>query len=148
MNADEIIAALEAPVEQRRPVMDALEADAPVEDLVAALRTADQPFTRTLLSGMLGRRATPESLSALVDALADPHPRVRAVAGDAVGLVLRAHPDAPGREAAGRTLVERWAVEPERDVRTTLIAAMGPARHAPAWRVLEAALDDPDDLIR
>src|SRR3954467_12259206 len=97
MHADEIIAALEAPVEQRRAVMDALEADASVEALVAALRTAQQPFTRTLLSGMLGRRAAPESLSALVDALADPHPRVRGVAGDAVGLVVRAAPDGPRR---------------------------------------------------
>jgi len=144
MEPHEIIAALEAPAEDRRPLMADLRADAAPQALAEALASARSAHTRQLLADLLGFQAAPAGAAALTAALADDELRVRAAAADALGKVYLAHPDAPGREAAGAALLERWGVEPETAVRHMLAAALGATRHAPALPALRAAGEDGD----
>jgi HEAT repeat protein len=148
MEPQEIIAALEAPAEDRRPLMNRLREDERSESLAAALAAASTPFTRQLLADLLGFQAAPEGAAALTLALADEDLRVRASAADALGKVFLSHPDAPGREDAGSALLARWEVEPETAVRHMLASALGATRYAPAVPVLQAAAGDPDPGVR
>ncbi|HET6869338.1 MAG TPA: hypothetical protein VFH80_25735, partial [Solirubrobacteraceae bacterium] len=67
MDAAEVIAALEAPTADRRPLMWQLEAEAPHAALVGAL-AAEAPLTRQLAADILGRRAEIESAGPLLAA--------------------------------------------------------------------------------
>jgi hypothetical protein len=148
MEPHEIIAALEAPTEDRRPLMRELRENAPPDALAAALATAGEPHTRQLLADLLGFQAAPDGVAALTAALADPELRVRASAADALGKVFLTHPDAPGRDSAGAVLLARWEAEPETAVRHMLAAALGATRYAPAVPALEAAREDADRGVR
>jgi HEAT repeat protein len=148
MEPHEIIAALEAPTDDRRPLMAELREAAPAEALAAALAAAGTAHTRQLLADLLGFQAAPAGVAALTGALADPDLRVRASAADALGKVFLAHPDAPGREPAGAALLARWELEPETPVRHMLAAALGATRHAPALPALRSAAEDPDPGLR
>jgi HEAT repeat protein len=148
MEPDEIIAALEAPTEDRRPLMADLRDGAAPEALAAALGAAGTAHTRQLLADLLGFQAAPAGVAALPVSLADPEPRVRASAADALGKVFLAHPDTPGREGAGAALLSRWEVEQQTAVRQLLAASLGATRHAPALPALRAAEDDPDRGLR
>jgi HEAT repeat protein len=148
MEPHAIIAALDAPTADRRPLMAELRDDAPPAALAEALAAAGEPHTRQLLADLLGFQAAPAGVPALTAALADPVLRVRASAADALGKVFLAHPEAPGREQAGAALLERWQVEPELPVRQVLAAALGATRHAPALPALHAATEDPDRGVR
>jgi HEAT repeat protein len=144
MQPAEIIAALEAPSDDRRAVMWALREDEPADALAAALASAGEPDTRQLLADMLGFQAAPEGVPALISALGDAQSGVRSSAADALGKVFLSHPDAPGRDAAGAALLERWQVEESTPVKHMLAAAMGATRHEPALGVLREAADDAD----
>jgi HEAT repeat protein len=148
MEPREIIAALEAPAEDRRPVFWALEESERGEDLAAALGHAENAHTRQLLADLLGFQAAPAGAGALIDALDDPEQRVRSSAADALGKLFLEHPDLPERDTAGAALLARAAVEPAVSTRTVLLTALGATRHAPALGVLQAARDDPDERIR
>jgi HEAT repeat protein len=148
MQPTEIIAALEAPTDDRRPVMWSLRQDAPAEALAAALAAAETPDTRQLLADLLGFRAAPEGVAALVAALGDAQPGVRSSAADALGKVFLAHPDAPRREEAGAALLERWRVEAHTPVKHMLAAALGATRHEPALGILREAAEDADAGVR
>ncbi len=65
MEPTEVIAALEAPTDDRRRVMWSLREDAPAEALAAALAAAEEPNTRRLLADLLGFQAAPEGIPAL-----------------------------------------------------------------------------------
>jgi HEAT repeat protein len=148
MEPQEIIAALEAPAEDRRPLMDRLREDEQPERLAAALAAAPTPFTRQLLADLLGFQAAPEGSAALTLALADADLKVRASAADALGKVFLAHPEAPGREDAGAALLARFGAEPETAVKHMLAAALGATRYEPAAPALQAAAKDPDPGLR
>ncbi|MET0816713.1 MAG: HEAT repeat domain-containing protein [Solirubrobacteraceae bacterium] len=143
-----IIAALEAPTEDRRPLMAELREDAPAAGLAAALETAEAPHTRQLLADLLGFQAAPAGVAALIACLTDPELRVRAAAADALGKVFMAHPDDPQAPGAGAALLARWQDEPATAVRHMLAAALGATGHRPAAPVLRTALDDPDAGVR
>ncbi len=145
MEPNEIIAALEAPTEDRRPLMAELRDDAPAEALAAALGDAATPHTRQLLADLLGFQAAPAGVPALTAALGDPELRVRSAAADALGKVYLAHPDAPGREAAGAALLAAFETEPEPPVRHMLAAALGATRHAAALPALRDAASGGSD---
>jgi HEAT repeat protein len=148
VDAASIIAALEAPAEDRRPLMYELRREAPAEGLAAALRTAGNPHTRQLLADLLGFQAGPAGAGALTQALGDPEPKVRAAAADALGKVFLAHPDDAQREAAGAALLARWQDETAGPVRHMLAAALGATRHREAIPALEKARDDADAGVR
>jgi HEAT repeat protein len=139
-----IIAALEAPTDDRTRVMDELEETAPADQLAAALRMAGTPFTRQLLADLLGFQAAPAGVPALVAALHDRERRVRSAAADALGKVFLAHPSDPQRASAGDALLERWQDEPAVTVRQMLAAALGATQNRAAIPALEEALGDPD----
>ena len=147
MQPHEIISALQAPVEDRRPAMWAIEADERTEDIAAALAQAEHPHTRRLLADLLGVQASPAGVDALLAALDDAEGHVRSSAADALGKVFMAHPDAPEREAAAAALLARTAIEPATSTRTVLLTALGATRHQPARPVLDAALADGDERI-
>jgi HEAT repeat protein len=148
MQPTEIIAALEAPTDDRRPLMWSLREDAPADGLAAALAAAETPHTRQLLADLLGFQAAPEGVPALIAALADGESGVRSSAADALGKVFLAHPDAAGREEAGAALLERWRVEERVPVKHMLAAALGATRYEPALGVLREAAEDADAGLR
>ena len=148
MQPAEIIAALEAPTEDRRALMWSLREDAPADALAAALAAAEEPDTRQLLADLLGFQAAPEGVPALIAALGDARSAVRSSAADALGKVFLSHPDAPGRDEAGAALLERWRAEERTPVRQMLAAALGATRHEPALGVLRAAAEDADPGLR
>jgi HEAT repeat protein len=148
MDPASIIAALEAPTDDRGRVMDELEATAPADQLAAALRMAGTPLTRQLLADLLGFQAAPAGVPALVAALQDRERPVRSAAADALGKVFLTHPEDPQRDAAGAALLARWQDEPAVSVRQMLAAALGATRNRGAIPVLEGALEDPDPGVQ
>jgi len=138
VDADDVIAALDAPTEDRRDLVARLEAEAPVEALLGALARGDRPLTRQLAADMLGRRAGAEAGPALLQALHDPDAGVRASAADALGKVMLTHgPEAaPG---AGPALLAAYDAEIDPGVRHMLAAALGAAGHREAIRGLALA---------
>jgi HEAT repeat protein len=148
MQPEEIISALEAQVEDRRPTMWAIEEDERPEDVAQALTTAENAHTRQLLADLLGFQAAPAGVGALIAALSDVEGRVRSAAADALGKVFMSHPDLPEREAAGAALLARAEVEPAVTTRTVLLTALGTTRHEPGRAVLQSALADPDERIQ
>ena len=137
-----MIAALEAPSEDRRPLMKQLEEDAPCDALVGAL-AAEVPLTRQLAADILGRRAERESAGALMAAMRDPSSGVRASAADALGKIMLAHgPDsAPG---AGPALLAAYAAEDRPGPRHMFAAALGAAHCREAIPLLRAAAGSDD----
>src|SRR4051812_16605414 len=121
MEPQEIISALEAPVEDRRPAMWAIEAEERPEDVAAALVSAENAHTRQLLADLLGFMAAPAGVGALIGALSDDEGRVRSSAADALGKIFMAQPDLPERERAGAALLARAEVEPAVSTRTMLL---------------------------
>jgi HEAT repeat protein len=148
MDPASIIAALEAPTDDRSQVMYELEETAPADQLATALRMAGAPLTRQLLVDLLGFQAAPAGVPALIAALQDREQKVRSSAADALGKVFLTHPDDPQRAAAGDALLERWQDEPAVTVRQMIAAALGATRNRAAVPALEAALQDPDDGVR
>jgi HEAT repeat protein len=140
MDAAEVIAALETPTDDRRPVMDRLEAEAPAEALIGAL-TAEVPLTRQLAADLLGRRAHAEAADALLESLADAEPGVRASAADALGKVLLTHGPRP---ATGPLLLAAYDRETDPEVRHMLAAALGASGHREAIPLLRAAAASED----
>jgi HEAT repeat protein len=148
MQPQEIITALEAPAEDRRPLMWQLRDEESPAALAAALAAATTPFTRQLLADLLGFQAAPEGAGALTLALADPDLKVRASAADALGKLYLAHPDAPGREDAGVALLARFGAEDQLPVKHMLAAALGATRYEPALPALREAAQDQDPGLR
>jgi HEAT repeat protein len=143
MDTAEVIAALDAPSEDRRALFRQVEENAPGAAIAGALGTAERPLTRQLAADMLGRRAEAESAGALLAALADPVAGVRASAADALGKVMLTHgpASAPG---AGPALLAAYDAEEDAGVRHMLAAALGAARHREAIPLLRAAAASDD----
>jgi HEAT repeat protein len=142
----EIVAKLQAPTEDRRPLMRELRERAPTGALVGALADAGSPFTRQLLADLLGERGDAVAAEPLAAALGDPDEGVRAAAADALGKVFMAD-EPPGPEVAqrvGGAMLDRFETEPSAAVRRTLASAVGAARYEPAIPALRAALRSDD----
>jgi HEAT repeat protein len=146
VDAAEIIARLEEPTEERRPVMRDLRENAPDEALLAALAAAERPLTRQLLADLLGFRAVAAAAEPLATALDDPDEGVRAAAADALGKVFMADepPRAEVARRVGAAMLARFEAEPSAAVRHTLASAVGAARYEPAIPALRAALESDD----
>jgi HEAT repeat protein len=95
MDAAEIILLLEKPTKDRRPFVYQIRDEAAVADIIAALQTSTNPFTRHLLCYVLNLRVrveffeeksteTHQAIGALTTALTDPDERVRDAARDAL----------------------------------------------------------------
>jgi HEAT repeat protein len=142
VDADDVIAALNAPTADRRPLMRQLEEDAPCDALVGAL-AAKVPLTRQLAADILGRRAEIDAAPALMAAIRDPESGVRASAADALGKIMLAHgpASAPG---AGPALLAAYDAEDRPGPRHMFAAALGAARHREAIPLLRAAAASED----
>jgi HEAT repeat protein len=138
MDASDVIARLEAPVDDEQAVFDEVRDSAPADALVEALSTAQEPWTRLLVADMLGQRAEPSARDALVTALDDDDEQVRMVAAGALAALS---PDAD----AGPELLARYEAEDDPRTRRAIAAALGAARYEPAAPDLRTALagDDP-----
>jgi HEAT repeat protein len=142
MDTADVIAALEAPIADRRALFAQVEEHAPPSALVGAL-AAEVPLTRQLAADLLGRRAEIESADALLAAIRDPDAGVRASAADALGKIMLTHgpASAPG---AGAALLAAYDAENDPGVRHMLVAALGAARHREATPLLRAAAGSDD----
>lgn len=143
MNTAEVIAALDAPTEDRRALIKRLEETAPRGALAGALASAQTPLTRQLAADMLGRRAEVESADALLAAIRDPDPGVRASAADALGKIMLTH-GAASVPGAGDALLAAYDAETDAGVRDMLVAALGASRHREAIPLLRAAAASED----
>lgn len=143
MDAADVIAALQAPTDDRRPLMDELQARAPAGALAGALASAEQPLARQLAADLIGRRAEAEDAGALLQALHDPEPGVRASAADALGKVMLAHGSDTAPEA-GVALLTAYQSEDDPGVRHMLAAALGASGHREAIPLLRAAAASED----
>lgn len=141
MDTADVIAALDAPTEDRRALVRQLEEEAPATAMIGALTTADRPLTRQLAADILGRRADPEAATALIAALRDQDAGVRASAADALGKVMLAHGPT---SAAGPGLLAAYGAEHDAGVRHMLIAALGAAQHREAIPLVRAAATSED----
>jgi hypothetical protein len=65
VDAAEVIVALEAPSEDRRPLMNQLEQDAPCDALVGALGAEDRPGPRHMFAAALGAARCREAIPLL-----------------------------------------------------------------------------------
>jgi HEAT repeat protein len=146
VEAQEIVARLEEPAQDRRPLMRTLRDEAPAEALVEALAIAEEPFTRQLLADLLGEREHAAAAEPLAAALDDPDEGVRAAAADALGKVFMADepPAADVASRVGAAMLARFEAEPSPAVRHTLASAVGAARYEPAIPALRAALESDD----
>jgi HEAT repeat protein len=146
VDAAEIIARLEEPTEDRRPLMHTLREQAPTGALTAALAAADSAFTRQLLADLLGERGDPAAAEPLAAALDDPDEGVRASAADALGKVFTAGepPPADVADRVGAAMLARFEAEPSAAVPHMLASAVGAARYEPAIPALRAARESDD----
>ena len=143
MDAADVIAALDAPTEDRRELVRRLEEEAPATAMIGALTTAPRPLTRQLAADILGRRADPEAATALIAALRDQDAGVRASAADALGKVMLAHGPTSAPDA-GPALLAAYGAEHDAGVRHMLIAALGAAGHREAIPLVRAAATSDD----
>jgi hypothetical protein len=67
MRADEIVAALEEPLDDHRAIIDVLRERASDRALAKALRMAQDPLTRRMIGDVVGLRAGPALPAALDD---------------------------------------------------------------------------------
>lgn len=143
MNTTEVIAALDAPTDDRRALIRELEATAPRVAIEGVLAGATIPLTRQLAADILGRRAEVESAGSLVAAIRDPDAGVRASAADALGKIMLTHGPASAPDA-GPALLAAYAAEDDAGVRHMLAAALGAAHHREAIPLLRAAAGSED----
>lgn len=86
----------------------------PLEELREELRTAQTPFERADAAAQLGERRDTQSMPALLQAMEDPDPQVRARAGVAVQKILhadfyfRADDPPEKREQALQRIRQHW----------------------------------------
>ena len=149
MDAARIIARLESPAGDEQATLDELRATAPVQALIEAFASAQDPWTRMLLADLLGDRADPAALEPLVAALDDPDERVRWSVADALRKLFDSG-RAPGGVAArraGAALLARYEVEQAPEVARPLVCALGAVGHAAAVPALRAALASEDPAL-
>jgi HEAT repeat protein len=145
MDADDVIAALNAPTPDGRPLMRQLEEEAPCDALFGAL-AAEVALTRQLAADLLGRRAEVDGAGALMAAIRDPESGVRSSAADALGKIMLTHgPDSvPG---AGPALLAAYGAEDRPGPRHMLAAALGAAHYREAIPLLRAAAGSEDRAL-
>jgi HEAT repeat protein len=143
VDAAEVIARLEEPTEDRRPLMRELREELPTATLIEALAAATAPFTRQLLADLLGDRGDPAATEPLAAALDDPAEAVRAAAADALGKLFMGD-DPPPPDRVGAAMLARFESDPSAVVRRTLASAVGAAHYEPAIPALRAALESED----
>ena len=145
MNAQEIIHRLEEPTDDRWPTMNRLTAEAPLAELIAALRENPRRLTRELLIDIIGKRyADPDIGSAvpdLIEALQDSSKGIRSSAAEALANF--------GDPRAGEALMAAFEREgPDEGMRCMYLAALGATRYRPALSALIQGIQDPDESIR
>jgi HEAT repeat protein len=149
MDGAQLIALLETPTDDRRPTMWELREAAPADALIDALRLAERPHTRQLVADILGFRAEPSAVDALLAALYDPESGVRSAVADALGKILLAYSprDARTTERAGVAMLARFEAEDDPGVRRMLASAVGTTGYRPAAPALRAALESDDKSL-
>jgi hypothetical protein len=141
-----ILALLEQPTDDRRPLVNRLRREASVNDLTQAVRFAKKPLTKQILIDILGNRHAKSAVPALIEALSDEDEKVRFAAADAIGKVyLSDHSQRQKlRLEAGEALHHAFQNERSSGVKEMLVSALGALRYEPALPEIRAALDDPD----
>ncbi|MEO8972148.1 MAG: HEAT repeat domain-containing protein [Ktedonobacteraceae bacterium] len=140
MDAYEIVHLLEEPTANRAQGKAKIINDAPIEEIITAMRQSTQPLTKQILCEVLGRRHAIQALPELLHALKDSSPGIRSEAADALAAI--------GSPQAGPALLEGYRAEEDRDVRVMLAIALGAVHFAPAIPDLIQALDDPYDTLQ
>jgi len=140
LSAKQIIYTLERPVKHGLSVKRRLERRARVVDLLAALRLAQNAFTRALLCEILGRRKAKSAVPDLIASLNDQDAYLRSEAAQALAKI--------GASSAGPALVSQMAIEPDGGVRQMFIIALGAIDYHDAEPLFIPMLADSDPMIR
>ncbi|MEO7018571.1 MAG: HEAT repeat domain-containing protein [Ktedonobacteraceae bacterium] len=151
MNAAEIIYLLEKPTKNRWSFVYQIRNEAAVSDIVAALQTSTNPFTRHLICYLLNLRSRVEyfkgtlsemkpAVPALIEALVDPDDRVCGEAIDALGHI--------GDSVAGPALLALYHAEEDPSQRLWLVSVMAACQYSPAIPLLIEALSSVDAFSR
>ncbi|OGO31773.1 MAG: hypothetical protein A2136_03655 [Chloroflexi bacterium RBG_16_54_11] len=103
IKAEEILRLLEEPTKDRRPLKDKLRREAPVKELIKALRNSQTELTRCILCVILADRQAKTAISALIECLDDPSAAVNDDAAEALGKI--------GSPKAGDALLKHFIHE-------------------------------------
>lgn len=111
-----------------------------LDSLVATLMGEPDPVVRQIITASLAGNSRPEVVAALMAALGDTDPSVRAAAVSSIGQMRN--------ERMTRTMGETLAKDPEPAVRRAAAWALSTQNSEAARRGLEAATADPDAWVR
>ena len=103
IKAQEILRLLEEPTEDRRPLKHKLQHEAPVKELIVALRNSQTELTRRILCDILAARRAKTAVPALIECLDDPSAAVNGDAAEALGKI--------GSPKAGDALLKHFIDE-------------------------------------
>jgi HEAT repeat protein len=110
---------------------------ASTNEVIAAIKKCSSYGIRNQLCYLLGKRWDETAVPALIDALSDASPEVRATAADSLGRI--------GSPSAGEAVFRHFEREEEDDaVRRELAATLGSVDYRPAIPALIQALDAPE----
>lgn len=141
-----IVRLLQAPTEDRRPVKWRIFDEAPVRELIAALRIASErpsqtETTRMILVELLGKRRVRSAVPVLLECLDDPSEKVQLEVMQALGRI--------GAPEVGEVLYRRFNfAEETKWMRFELLANYGEAGFKPAIPLLITTLSDEDKDLR
>jgi len=136
VKAQDIVRLLGEPTDDRRPLTVKLQREAPVRELISALRISDTELSRRILCDILGARRARTAIPALVECLDSPSPSIKDDAAEALGKI--------GSPRAGPALLSHFVVDP----RLWFAVALGAIGYRPAIPYLIEALENPNAMVR
>ncbi len=128
LKSKEIVDLLQEATNDRRPLKHKLQREAPVRELVEALRITNVELTRCILCDILAARRAKTAIRVLIDCLDDPSLRVKDAAAEALGKI--------GSQKAGEALLEHFIKTPT----LGFAVALGAIKHHSAIPYLIEAL--------
>lgn len=134
--APEIIALLEEPTDDRRPLKRKLRYEARVKELIKALQLSRLELTRCILCDILADRRAKTAIDALVECLDDPSVDVRNYAAEALAKI--------GSQKSGKALLEHFM----KDHQVWYAIALGAIKYKPSIPYLIDALRSPVPKVR
>jgi HEAT repeat protein len=117
-----------------------LRKEAHVKELVAALGKSKTPLVTNIICDILGDRHSKTAVPALISALKNGSPHVRASAADALAKI--------GDSKAGAALYDEFISEEVIGVQHMLALALGAVCYGPAIPLLVQALQHADEVLR
>ncbi len=139
-NAEQIIRLIEQETDDWRPIWHWLLEHAYVNELIKALKQAEEGPTRATICYLLAWKRKKRAVPVLVSLLNDPDLAVRGEAADALWRI--------GSDRAGPALLDQLLVETEDSNKTTLALALSASGYRPAIPRLIELLQANMNLIR